>query len=450
VPRAYFRDGGDFGGPLETPSALNATNWIYTAVTVDLSSSLMKLFVYDASGAAIPGTPVSTSIPVSSWNLNNPLAVDSKIRIGAGFAAGNTITLDELSIDDQVLSESAIAARVASMVAGNQLSAVPPSGDSEWANSAGGDWNLSANWSNGIVPDGVGAKAILGGGIGAPRTVYADTPITVGTLIFNNANLYNLSGAASLALQAASGAANVDVVTGSHKINLPLTFISDTTVSIAASSTLTLSNPVLIKAGKAVSRTGTGSLSIQAPLTIEAGGTLSLGPAAMSVFGVPTMGANARIDVGAQSLNVDYHGQPNASAGIEAKLTTGYAAGAWNGEGIMTSSSTSTKGLGWADDTSNQTVKVKFTYYGDSNLSGTVDSLDFNALLAGYGQTAGGKWSTGDFNYDDKVNTLDFNQLAGNFGAAPIPAASLGAVVPEPMSGALVAGLLALARRRSR
>jgi hypothetical protein len=126
VPRAYFRDGGGFSSPLETPSAVDTSNWVYTAVSVDLSGGTMTLHTYDSSGVALPGTPVSTSIPVSGWNLNNPLAVDSLIRIGAGLDTGMTLTMDEFSIDDEALSAAAISSRVASMVAGNQLAVPEP------------------------------------------------------------------------------------------------------------------------------------------------------------------------------------------------------------------------------------------------------------------------------------------------------------------------------------
>lgn len=117
VPRAYFRDGGDFSDPLETPSAIDATNWIYTAVSVDLTNSLMTLHVYNFCWRHTnTKVPSHTALPVSGWNLSNPLAVDSLIRIGEGFDPGQTMTLDEFSIDDVALSSSAIAARVASMV----------------------------------------------------------------------------------------------------------------------------------------------------------------------------------------------------------------------------------------------------------------------------------------------------------------------------------------------
>ena len=321
-----------------------------------------------------------------------------------------------------------------------------------WGKNAGGDWNLPGSWSDGTVPNAVGAQATLGNIITAPRTVYADTPITVGTLIFDSAQLYNLSGAASLSLEVASGTGQIGVVNGSHKINLPTFFASDTNINIASGATLTLADPVTIRAGKTVSNVGNGSLLIQAPLTIEGGGTLAVGAAPLGLFGAASLVGSARINVGSQSVNFDYRGQPNPASTIEAQLTTGYADGAWTGEGIMTSASDSTKGLGWVDDTANQNVKVKLTYYGDTNLSGTVDSTDFSAFVAGYGETSGGTWANGDFNYDDKVNTLDFNMLAGNFGAAAIPSPALGSVVPEPATAALLAlgGLLTAARRRSR
>ena len=80
-------------------------------------------------------------------------------------------------------------------------------------------------------------------------------------------------------------------------------------------------------------------------------------------------------------------------------------------------------------------VLVKYTYYGDANLDGTVNALDFNALANGYGQTPGSNvWSQGDFNYDGTVNSSDFALLAANYGQVmPSDAAALlGQIVPEP------------------
>lgn len=105
--------------------------------------------------------------------------------------------------------------------------------------------------------------------------------------------------------------------------------------------------------------------------------------------------------------------------------------------------------------------KILGTNYGDANLDATVNSSDFNTLMATYGQS-GRIWRFGDFSGDGKVNTLDFNLLAANFGLTGVgsngipepwvePAAGLGAVVPEPVCLApigLIAVLLQNRRRR--
>src|SRR5205814_3883518 len=100
-----------------------------------------------------------------------------------------------------------------------------------------------------------------------------------------------------------------------------------------------------------------------------------------------------------------------------------------------------------ADSTS---ILVRYTFAGDANLDGSVNSVDFNLLAANFG-ASGSIWTQGDFNYDDSVNALDFNLLATNFGSA-LWANPLGATVPEPgallIFIALALPLAALIRRR--
>jgi len=300
-----------------------------------------------------------------------------------------------------------------------------------WAIDGSGDWNSPSNW-NDLVPNDSTATARFGSAITANRSIYTDIATTVGGLRFDNANRYVIGGAGTLSVESSSGTALVEVLQGSHKINLPLIFVSNANVSVSGGATLTLADPVLIKANKTVTRVGTGSLLIQAPLTLESGGTLAVGAGPLTLSGAASLAGGSRINVGTQSVNFDHSGRGSPASVIEAQLTSGHNGGSWNGEGIMTSAGDATKGLGWVDEGSNKNVKVKFTYYGDSNLSGTVDSIDFTAFLAGYGLTSGGVWANGDYNYDDKVNTQDFNHLAGNFGMAAIPSTTLGSVVPEP------------------
>jgi hypothetical protein len=59
-------------------------------------------------------------------------------------------------------------------------------------------------------------------------------------------------------------------------------------------------------------------------------------------------------------------------------------------------------------------VLVRYTLEGDANLSGNVDTTDFNLLAANFSRA--GNWFNGDFDYDGATDTLDFNLLASNFG----------------------------------
>ena len=61
------------------------------------------------------------------------------------------------------------------------------------------------------------------------------------------------------------------------------------------------------------------------------------------------------------------------------------------------------------------TIELKYTLYGDTNLDGTVDSLDFIRFLQHYGTRSGGTWADGDFNYDGSVNFLDLTVLELNY-----------------------------------
>jgi hypothetical protein len=320
---------------------------------------------------------------------------------------------------------------------------------SVWGGSSGGDWHNSANWNNGLAPNGIGEAAELGGIITASRTVFADTPVTLGTLTFNSVRTYNLTGIASLTIESTTGAGAINAMSGSHRINLPLTFASDTSVLVATGATLTLADPVTIKAGKTVTQLGVGSLLLRAPLTIESGATLAMSGAAMSVTGAPSLAPGARIDVGGEELEVVYGGIPSPAQSVHTLLTTGYSGGNWTGDGIMTSLGSTAQGLGWVDDVVAGVIKVRLTSYGDADLSGTVDSIDFAAMLAGFGAMGGAVWSDGDFNYDGKVSTLDFNQLAGNFGALS-PQTGIGAVVPEPTAAGLIGIVPILLARLSR
>ena len=329
-----------------------------------------------------------------------------------------------------------------------------------WSANGGGSWFNSVYWSGGVAPNGVDKEAHFLGAITASRFIYADSPVVVGTLQFDNANTYILGGAASLSIQVSTGSGLVDVVSGPQKINLPLYFTSDTAVNVASGATLTLGNPTTIRAGKTV--TVSGAVVVQAPLILEAGATIvnAAGPLALSA--APSIGAGAKVNLKTNSMTVNYSGQVSPAATIKAQLTSGYASGSWTGEGINTSSAVAGQtGLGWKDDAANKSILVKYTYYGDANLDGQVDISDLGALATAWQTSA--VWSQGDFDYNGLVDISDLGKLATNwqagvsnplgpsFDEALASVGLAGVSVPEPTAMSLLAlGLVGVASRRRR
>jgi hypothetical protein len=237
---------------------------------------------------------------------------------------------------------------------------------------------------------------------------------------------------------------------------------SSTRMDIAGSSAFTMSGQNtatgsgVVGLGSLVSNSGTFKVDTNA--IVIASGTLN---------NTGTVNLNNR-------LILDYN-ITSPIVNIRNQIKTGFASGAWNGSGIASSSAATIAatsgnihktGIGFGEASTlnltsfgGQTVDstsllLRYTYFGDANLDGTVNLNDFNLLAANFGKSSQ-FWSGGDFNYDGTVNALDLNAIATNFGQVAIPsepvgsALALGALVPEPVALAPVGmAVMAMARRR--
>jgi hypothetical protein len=226
---------------------------------------------------------------------------------------------------------------------------------------------------------------------------------------------------------------------------------------------------------------------------VDVSGTLQIRPATSNATSttskVASLSIGGALDLGAYNrLAIDYTAGSSPLTTVRSQIISGYANGAWNGPGIISSSAqTDTRlGVGYgeaseilgasggsfgSETVDGDTVLVRTTIVGDSNLSGSVDFTDLVALAQNYGSDFNANpstdswWTHGDFNYDGKVDFTDLVKLAQNYNAA-IPSDAIAgapagfeqdlaaafAAVPEPSTAglALIAacGLAAQRRRR--
>jgi hypothetical protein len=141
-----------------------------------------------------------------------------------------------------------------------------------------------------------------------------------------------------------------------------------------------------------------------------------------------TIDATGKLDLTNEDMIVDYLPGPSPLATIRGDLTTGYAAGAWTGNGINSATAAAnaakTTALGYAESSNvlgggggvfsgiavdATAVLVKYTWYGDADLTGAVDVADLGRLASNW-QLSPRDWSAGNFDYD-AIRLVDVNDL---------------------------------------
>jgi fibronectin-binding autotransporter adhesin len=260
---------------------------------------------------------------------------------------------------------------------------------------------------------------------------------------------------------------------GSFNINASTTvggsFVNSGSVILASGKTLTDSSTFAWSGGNV---SGNGTLVVSGATTIT--NSVSHTGTGALVFSGLTVSSGATLDISGGTMIV--HGDGTQFANIWNLIHQGYNSGQWNGNGIISSAAlsaprltalgTATGVTGTFDGQSvvSTDVVVKYTWYGDADLSGKVDGGDYTLIDTGYG-SHGSKtgWQNGDFNYDGQIDGSDyslidnaFNQqsatpLAEVVSASEVASSSSSAAIPEPASlGMLAVGAAGMATYRRR
>jgi uncharacterized repeat protein (TIGR03803 family) len=240
-------------------------------------------------------------------------------------------------------------------------------------------------------------------------------------------------------------------ISGSFTIGLPAWLSSGSTASWNyATQTLTVTGSATIIAdpqdygdspnitvgsGESLTINPTSDTTIHlASLTLSNGGTASVSTTTSSdtlTIYVGTLSVDvtnsSKFDLNNSQMYIDY-GSPSSDpiSTILTDLTSGYASGAWNGSGIDSSAAASnanvSTALGYIDsadgtgfNTHSNTIFVKYTFYGDVNLDGTVGLTDLAQVEKCYGDSPA-SWDQGNFYYGSSVGLSDLAVLLKNYG----------------------------------
>jgi fibronectin-binding autotransporter adhesin len=170
------------------------------------------------------------------------------------------------------------------------------------------------------------------------------------------------------------------------------------------------------------------------------GGTLKF-TGATKTLGALFIGTSGKLDLGNGDLIVGIN--PNTTATVIGYLKTGYDNGKQDGNGIISSAALTQPGTALGYINTGTQLEIKYTWYGDLDLSGTVTASDLTAMNAGDGTS----WSQGDLNYDGMKNADDYSLFM--LGAAS-QNGSIPSGVPEPTTLGLVALPMLMGMRRRR
>ena len=500
---------GTTTAPNSTPSGM--TNWVagaggdphITGVSVDFTKAastglekngLIGLFTDDAGQNYFMltnlnhGAGMSASAGALAFTISFDASVNSILHLNSSTSAQEVLTLNNHQLFWNLPGGTGdlFKYNTGAFVDG------PPG----WAVSSSGDWNATVNWAGGI-PNAVGAAATFGNSIITPQTVFTNSAVTVGTLKFDSGPTYQLAGTGSLTIDVASGSGSISVLKGSHKINLPMRLNDNTTADVAAGATLLIADPLTLAAGTTLTKTGSGSLLIEAPVRTAGAAALNVAEGTAELndpAGTPATGAapasallsvvvsgsklavgdaqvlrgldavtsnpgDQQIDLGGHVVRVYPADRAADEQGIYSDIKSALLSVSGQ-DGIYDSTKPAgSYALGVTDQSydahGDASVLVKLTRLGDANVDGIVDISDLGKLASGWQSL--GLWDNGDFNYDGFIDISDLGLLASNWGQSNAglnqALSSLGlpgVSVPEPSTvGLLLVGFVLAATRRS-
>ena len=317
--------------------AFNINQWAgnYLAADIDSirmqvnnlgSTNLVLRLILSGAGSLTTQTPIT--VPAGSgWNTVSFSLAPTNLTGGTFNTIMSGVFELNLVHSPNVISGRSFSPPITAQLGLDNITAVtdaPPVPN--WNVDADGNWSQPANWTA-VVPNAVGATAVLGSVITAARTMTVDAPITIGRLDFDDASSYTVAGANALTLNAVNGSAQVNVNSGSHTISAPLSLADNTAFTVTpAGSNLSITQPITASTQN-VTNSGAGTLTIRritaAGLSIDDGKVVLAPNSGTSVLNSLVLGSAAE-NLGAPPVAVTVQAVPEPTSA--ALLAIGLAA----------------------------------------------------------------------------------------------------------------------------
>lgn len=302
-----------------------------------------------------------------------------------------------------------------------------------WITDGGGVWSTSANWDGG-TPDQTWAVN-LGSTIYQPSVLTLNAPAAASGLTFDSSQPYTISGTSSLTLRGLSGAASINLKSGTHTIAAPLAITGDANVSIPSSGdSLKVNSPLTAESTSQLTKSGSGKLVLSAGGTV---GNLTVNNGTVQItapdqvlqvqslqFGGAADNPTGRLDLLQGNLMITTGATPES---VRTLIGYAYTAGQWLGGGITCTAPAAGHALGYLRGDQYKALHgltlctvvvpdnaliVMYAQQGDVDLDGQITALDFAQMDAAYlRHRTDATWLNGDLDYDGDVDSNDFTLI---------------------------------------
>jgi autotransporter-associated beta strand protein len=397
--------------PLEERTLLSLCTWTGGSLNSNLWSDAGNWSAAPVAGDQLKFSGTQRTATYNDLAAGTPF--ESIEFNGSNFSlAGNALTLTNGITVDAGVSSAAISLDAA---VGGTVTVV----DATAALTISG--NLFG--SNGLTKAGAGTLALAG-----DNSYTGGTTISAGTVRLQNTTALTSTGSGVLV-----NGTNAVLDLNGYSITVGAVSLIDGSIvnsgpvaaTLMGSSYLVMNGAISVNLSGSggLTKGGSGAVALSGAndytgLTTVAGGTLELHLAAYD-----TVLNGGGMDVRDGRILFDYTGTSPAAT-ILADLTYSYHTGSashWDRGRFLSSTATTTTGLGWVDNGTSAVTVVR-ALYGDATLDGCVDLSDLNIYGQHYRGT-GKVWAQADFNYDGTVTISDLGSIGQNWKLVfpPVP-----------------------------